>query len=141
MAASRVEFRVGIADLQGYACGLLRAAAAKGARLVVRADAEAISGLDDRLWTFSQLDFLPHCRAGDPLEARCPVVLTAADDLADLGGRDCLVNLASTPVTGCEAMARVIELVGSAEADKAAGRRRWRAWRDAGVQPTTMEVT
>lgn len=136
----QVEFRVGVADPLGYACALLRTAVARGARLVVRADAADLDDLDARLWTFSQVDFVAHCRAGDALAARTPVLLTAGDEPAALAGRDCLVNLAAAPVPDAGDVPRVIELVGADEPAKAAGRARFRAWRDAGVRPTTMEV-
>ncbi|OIR02740.1 DNA polymerase III subunit chi [mine drainage metagenome] len=137
---SSIEFRVGAADPLAYACVLLRVAVAKGARLVVRAAPSQMDDLDARLWTFSQYDFLPHCRAGDALAQRTPVVLTDALDLRSFGDRDCLVNLAPDPASGWQALPRVIEIVGTSSADKQAGRSRFRAYREAGTEPTTMEI-
>ncbi len=137
---TQVEFRVGVADPLAYVCGLLRVAAGKGARLVVRVDPALVDTLDARLWTFSQLDFLPHCRAGDPLEARTPIVLTDEADVSRYGERDCLVNLAAASAGGWKALPRVIEVVGAAPAEKQAGRERFRAYRSAGCEPATMEV-
>jgi DNA polymerase-3 subunit chi len=138
---TQVEFRVGVADPLGYACGLLRAAVGKGARLVVRVDAAQLDALDQQLWTFSALDFLAHCRAGDAHETRAPIVLIAQDDLAGVAGRDCLVNLAAAPASGWQGLARVIEIVSQEPAQKEAARRRFRAYRDAGSAPTTVEVS
>lgn len=137
---STVEFRVGAADPLAYVCALLRVAVARGARLVVRAAPGQIDDLDARMWTFSQHDFLPHCRADDALAARTPVVLTDAMDLAGFGDRDCLVNLAPDPASGWQTLPRVIEVVGTSAADKLAGRARFRAYRDAGTEPITMEI-
>ncbi|MDE2325278.1 MAG: DNA polymerase III subunit chi [Betaproteobacteria bacterium] len=136
-----VEFRVGATDPLAYACGLLRAAAAKGATLVVRVASASIAELDARLWTFSQLDFVPHCRDTDALAARTPIVLTDVLDLTAFGGRDCLVNLAPTLMTGWEVLPRVIEIVGVSAEARQAGRERFRAYRRAGCEPTTLEIS
>ena len=137
---SSVEFRVGAVDPLAYACALLRVAVAKGARLVVRVAPSQMNDLDTRMWTFSQHDFLPHCRAGDALTQRTPIVLTDAIDLRSFDDRDCLVNLAPDPASGWQALPRVIEIVGTSSADKQAGRSRFRAYREAGNEPTTMEI-
>ncbi len=137
---SAVEFRVGAEDPLAYACGLLRTAAAKGATLVVRVAAATIAEFDARLWTFSQLDFVPHCRDTDALATRTPIVLTDAHDLTVFSGRDCLVNLALTTMTGWEVMPRIIEIVGLSAEAKQAGRQRFRVYRLAGCELTTMEI-
>ncbi len=139
MSAPRVEFRVGVADPLGYCCGLLRAADAKGARTVVCAPAEWIDELDQRLWTFSQPDFLAHCRVGDPQEARSSIVLSEGADVRGLQGRDCLVNLGAREVLGWQELPRVIELVGSDPQAKAAARQRFRSYRAAGCEPRNVE--
>ncbi len=137
---TQVEFRVGAADPLGYACALLRSAQAKGARLLVRVDATQLDALDERLWTFSAHDFLPHCRVGDALQARSPIVLSSADGVEADATRDCLVNLAAAPLQGWQAWPRVIEIVGADAAAKAAARQRFRAYRAAGCAPVTQEV-
>jgi DNA polymerase-3 subunit chi len=137
---TQVEFRVGVADPLGYACALLRSAHAKGARLRVRVDDAQLEALDERLWAFSALDFLPHCRVGDALQARTPIVLGAADARVGDDVRDCLINLATAPAQGWQAWPRVIEIVGADADAKAAARQRFRAYREAGCAPTTMEV-
>lgn len=138
---TRVEFRIGAPDPQAYACALVRTAASRGARLLVRLDTADLDAFDGRLWTFSQIDFLPHCRVGGALEARSPIVLTDAIDIGGVAGRDCLINLGTAQVHGWNALPRVIEVVGPDAPGKAAARTRFRAYRQAGVEPTTMEIT
>lgn len=138
--APRVEFRVGVADPPGYCCALLRSATAKGARTVVCAPAQVLDELDRRLWTFSQLDFLAHCRVGDAQQARSPIVLSADSDIRGVTGRDCLVNLGPDEVLGWRELPRVIELVAADDAAKASARQRFRMYRDAGCRPQTLEV-
>jgi DNA polymerase-3 subunit chi len=138
-AAPRVEFRVGVADPLGYCCGLLRAADAKGARTVVCVPEAWLDELDQRLWTFSQPDFLAHCRVGESLEARSPIVLSERADVRGLQGRDCLVNLGTEEVLGWRQLPRVIELVGADAPAKAAARQRFRMYRIAGCEPHNVE--
>ncbi len=141
MTTTRVEFRVGAPDPQAYACALLRTAVGRGARLLVRLDASDLDAFNARLWTFSPTDFLAHCRVGDALEVRSPIVLTDALDLGGVQGRDCLVNLGAAELEGWNTLPRVIEVVGLDAACKDAARIRFRAYRQAGVEPTMMEVT
>ncbi len=138
---SQVEFRVGAADPLAYACGLLRSAVAKGARLFVRLEAAQLDAFDARLWTFSALDFVAHCRDGESTQRRSAVVLGSADAPVAGDARDCLVNLAAAPVQGWQDWPRVIEIVGADAASKAAARQRFRAYREAGCTPTMMELT
>jgi DNA polymerase IIIc chi subunit len=50
------------------------------------------------------------------------------------------VNLAPDPASGWQALPRVIEIVGTSSADRQAGRSRFRAYREAGTEPTTLEI-
>lgn len=138
-ALPRVEFRVGLADPLGYCCALLRTATAKGARPLVCAPPALIDELDQRLWTFSQLDFLAHSRVGDAQEKYSAIALCAGDDVRGVQGRDCLVNLGQQAVQGWDELPRVIELVGVGDPDKASARQRFRMYRGAGCEPQTLE--
>ncbi len=139
-AATRVEFRVGLRDALGYCCALLRTATARGARPVVCAAEPLVDELDRRLWTFAPGEFLAHCRVGDAVEGRSPIVLCTGADVAALEGRDCLINLGAALVRGWQRLPRVIELVADDEAAKAAARQRFRVYREAGCRPQTLEV-
>ena len=48
-----------------------------GYRVVVDDDAARLARLDEALWTFSPLDFIPHVRASDPGAERTPVLLAS----------------------------------------------------------------
>ncbi|KAG0192402.1 hypothetical protein DFQ28_009355 [Apophysomyces sp. BC1034] len=50
--------------------------------LVVLGESAALRQFDERLWTFSPLDFIPHCMAGSTLADETPVVLAADLDRA-----------------------------------------------------------
>jgi DNA polymerase-3 subunit chi len=117
-----VEFHTGVADKLGFACRLLRKAAARGARVVVRADARGAAALDKLLWTFDPLAFVPHARAGSKASSATPIWIV--ERLADAPHHDVLVNLGGDVAEGFETFGRLIEVVGGDEVE--AGRRRWR---------------
>jgi DNA polymerase-3 subunit chi len=127
----KVEFHSGVAEPLGHACRLLRKAHAAGARVVVHGPAAMLDRLDQQLWTFDALSFVPHLRLRggarpQPAQARTPTWLV--DDVAAVGDRDVLVNLGEEMVDGWEAFARVIEVVPAGAQASAAARQRWRRY-------------
>ena len=81
----RLEFHTDIADPLGYCCRLLRKAYRRGVQVVVRGEPERLGRLDTLLWTFEQLEFIPHARlrGGERLDAGAAVTeATAEDDAA-----------------------------------------------------------
>ncbi|GAB1384719.1 hypothetical protein MASR1M50_30400 [Burkholderiales bacterium] len=61
-----VAFHFNVPDKLGYACRLLRKAHAAGGSVGVVAAPVVLQELDARLWSFSALDFVPHCLADAP---------------------------------------------------------------------------
>ncbi len=55
-----VAFHTGIANPLDYACRLLRKAYWSGARVAVHGEAALLDRLDQALWTFEPLEFVPH---------------------------------------------------------------------------------
>ena len=130
---TEVAFHFNAPDKLAYACRLLRKAVGSGARAVVLASADEIAKLDSLLWTFSALEFLPHCHAqsGPELLARSPVVL-AADLRADFPHREVMVNIGQAWLDGFDAFERVIEVVSLDEADRQLARQRWKRYTELG---------
>ena len=127
---TRVDFHFNTPDKLAYACRLIRKILRSGGRSVVFADRETIGRLDQALWTFSELDFIPHVRAGDPLAAQTPVVLCS--DAVETPHCDVLVNLAPATPPFFSRFERLIELVGTDAEDRARARERWRFYKDRG---------
>ena len=131
---TEIDGHYNMPDKVGYACRLLRkAVSAHGARLVVVADAAVLEAIDTALWTLSPSDFVAHCRSDDApfVVERSPVVLvdSAASALPD---RPILVNLGAELPARFERFQRLIDIVGSDDADRQAGRARWRHYKDRG---------
>jgi DNA polymerase-3 subunit chi len=130
--ASAVEFHSGIADKLGYACRLLRKAQAQGARVVVTGDAQALRALDERLWTFEPLSFVPHAllQPGRPPPQRLlqPTPIWLVEPGAEPPHREVVLNLGPQALPDAAACGRLIEIVADDAAERAAGRQRWRAY-------------
>jgi DNA polymerase-3 subunit chi len=127
----KIEFHSGLSEPLGHACRLLRKAHATGARVLVHGPPATLDQLDQLLWTFDALSFVPHARLRGsarptPTLQRTPTWLV--DDVAALPDRDVLVNMGHELVPGWEGFARVIELVPADAAASAAARRRWRVY-------------
>lgn len=123
---TEIAFHFNAPDKLAYACRLLRKAVAAGARAVVTGPDDTLARLDQQLWTFSALDFLPHCMADSPARVldASPVVL--AVDAQQAPGRPVLVNLGDLVPTGFERFERLIEVVSGDDDDRALARQRWK---------------
>ncbi len=90
------------------------------------------------LWTFRDGSFVPHETLGSAGGGDAPVllsVLTAPPAPVDL-----IINLAAD-VPDCLAQTRrVIEIIDGDEERRRAGRARFKAYRDRGVQPATHNI-
>ena len=126
---TRIDFHTNIPDKLAYACRLARKAYASKAKIVLLAeDAAQAAALNEALWTLSNIDFLPHVMADDPLAPQTPIIITDSEE-APLPHHEMLVNLTRrTPSTFAQ-FARVFEIISVDESDAAAGRQRYVAYK------------
>ena len=132
---TEIAFHFNAPDRVAYACRLLRKAVAANAKVVVVVPLEKMAQLDESLWTFSQLEFLAHCRMDSPqaLRQASPVHLASTlDAMDDLTPRDVLLNLDNKVCAGFEQFARVIEVVTLDDTDRQHARSRWKQYTDQG---------
>jgi DNA polymerase-3 subunit chi len=135
---AQVDFHTGLSDKLDYACRLLRKAYRAGHHVVVTGAPEQLARLDSQLWTFDVGEFVPHARLrrGQPVPPRlAPTPVWLADEPADTGINEVLVNLGPAPVAGFGQFQRVIELVADDVDDATEGRQRWRQYLAAGITP------
>ena len=130
-----VAFHFNAPSKLAYACRLLRKAASSGSTVAVLADDAMLSKLDEQLWSFSALDFVPHGRAGRLSEEQLVHTPVWLCESAEQGaGRKVLVNLTNQVPTGFEQYERVIEVVTLDEADRQQARSRWKHYSERGVE-------
>jgi DNA polymerase-3 subunit chi len=127
---TRIDFHSNVGDSLLYACRLIRKAYQAGQPTIVLAEPARLRAFDELLWTFSPLDFVPHCMAGTPLAAQTPIVL--ATNLDDVPHHQVLLNLGATVPAQFARFERLLEVVGNAQDELIAGRERYRFYRDRG---------
>lgn len=129
---TEVAFHFNAPDKLAYACRLLRKAVGSGAKVVVTAEQDLLRRLDEQLWTFAPLEFIPHCMGGADaaVQAMSPLVLTS--DASGSHHHDVLVNLGAPVPASFERYERLIEVVSLDEDDRQHARHRWKHYADRG---------
>jgi DNA polymerase-3 subunit chi len=124
------------------ACRLAEKAVEQNLDVLINAasDSESLK-LDELLWTFSQGSFLPHRRLGDGSRVEeGEHVLIGSGQEPEQGRSDLLINLAPEVPGFFSRFERVAEVVGAEHENKAAGRERFRYYRDRGYELQTHQV-
>ena len=140
---TEISFHFNVTSSTGYACRLLRKALRHGSAVTVTGPQAALTELDRELWAFDAADFVPHAWAADldavPPSLRAGTVWLAAEPLA-APLHDALVNLGESAPKGFESFRRLIEVVSTGEADRAAARERWKSYARRGYAIERHEV-
>lgn len=125
---SAVAFHFNVPDKLGYACRLLRKVYRSGKRAVVVGESAQLDQLTRRLWEFDPQDFIPHVRlqADAAPERMRPTPLWLAEHASAAPDCEVLINLGRATPAGCDAFARLIEIVSLDEADRQSARGRWK---------------
>jgi DNA polymerase-3 subunit chi len=136
---TRIDFYRYAGDKQRLACRLAAKAFAKPAKLVVYSpDAKVLADFDRSLWTFQATGFVPHVFTDSPLAAETPVVLASSGE--SLPHHEVLLNLADEWPPFFASFDRVLEIVGTDEADKARARERWSFYKKRGYELQVNDI-
>jgi DNA polymerase-3 subunit chi len=126
-----IDFYFNADDRLQVACRLAGKALAQKKRLLVYApDGELAQRIDRMLWTWPAIGFVPHCVAGDALAAETPVLI--AGDGEGPEGVELLLNLGAESPPHFARFERLLEIVSTDEAERIAGRARFKFYRDRG---------
>jgi DNA polymerase-3 subunit chi len=142
---ARIDFHSNVSDKLEYACRLTRkiwSATPEGEpvrNIVMVGEKADLQKLNELLWSFSATDFLPHCFIDDEAAAETPIVL--ADDFASsalnsVPHADVMIHLGMRMPADVPALVarfpRIVEVVTVNEAERLAGRERFKAYRALG---------
>lgn len=142
---ARIDFHSNVKDKLEYACRLTRkiwSTTEEGQpvrNIVMVGELADLKKLDELLWTFSATEFVPHCFIDDEAASETPIVLT--DDFASLvlssiPHADIVIHLGMQMPHDVPALLarfpRIVEVVTLNEAERLAGRNRYKAYRDLG---------
>jgi DNA polymerase-3 subunit chi len=124
------------------ACRLAAKAVQQDLEVLINAATDADGRrLDELLWTFAQGSFLPHRRIGDEAVAdEGEPVLIGCDAEPESCRFELLINLAPAIPEFFSRFQRVAELIPGDPENKAAGRERFRYYRDRGYELHTHNV-
>lgn len=126
-----IDFYFNAGDRLQVACRLAGKALAQGRQLLVYApEGDTASRLDKLLWTWPATGFVPHCALHDPLAADTPVLIAA--DAETPKHCDVLLSLSAACPPHFERFERLLEVVGTDEVERTAGRERYRYYRSRG---------
>ncbi|QWE17092.1 DNA polymerase III subunit chi [Polynucleobacter sp. AP-Nino-20-G2] len=142
---ARIDFHSNVSDKLEYACRLTRkiwSATLVGEpvrNIVMVGEKAVLKKLDELLWTFSAVDFLPHCFIEDEGAADTPILLTddfSSPALTQLPHADVMIHLGMRMPKDVAALVarfpRIVEVVTVNDAERLAGRERYKAYRDLG---------
>jgi DNA polymerase-3 subunit chi len=134
-----IDFYTHVADRLEVAARLVaKAFAQHGSVRVLTPDPATTDALDRALWLRPPTSFLPHCRVASALAAETPIWV---DHVAEHAGPAVvLINLQSATPPFFARFERLAEIVGLDEADVAAGRERYRYYRERGYELRTHSL-
>ena len=129
-----IDFYFNAGDRLEVACRLAGKALQQKKRVLIYAPEDGLAQRIDRLlWTAPAVSFVPHCPVRDPLAAETPVLI-AVDDEAPAPVCEVLLNLSAQCPPFFERHERLLEIVAQDEAERAAGRARFKFYRDRGYE-------
>jgi DNA polymerase-3 subunit chi len=151
---ARIDFHSQVNNKILYCCRLIRKIMASPStdfpmrNIVVVGPRDFLSELDQQLWSFSAVDFLPHAWAKDDFANETPIVFVEgfeAPELDALPHGDVLIHVGTGFPQSVEQLAerfsRIVEVVSTHEVDRQAGRDRYKAYRAAGHELHNFDQT
>ena len=130
---SRVDFYIlpEKSSRERFACTITTKALQSGNNIYIHtASREAACSLDDLLWTFHDISFVPHTLSDQSGSTGAPVVIGWQDQVPD--NCNVMINLTADIPTTAERFARIVEIVAGSEAEREVARNHYRAYRDGG---------
>jgi DNA polymerase-3 subunit chi len=130
---TKVDFYFNAGDRLQVACRLAGKALVQKKRLLIYApEAELASRIDRLLWTWPAIGFVPHCALHDPLAPETPVLIASDADMP--AACELLLNLGAECPPHFERFERLLEIVPADDAERQAGRSRYRFYLERGYK-------
>jgi DNA polymerase-3 subunit chi len=133
-----IDFYFNAGDRLDVACRLAGKALQQKKRVLIYApQPELAQRIDRMLWTAQAVSFIPHCAAHDALAAETPVLIASDGDVprsSPASACEVLVNLSAECPPFFERHERLLEIVSQDDAERGAGRARFKFYRDRGYE-------
>jgi DNA polymerase-3 subunit chi len=135
-----IDFYTHVDDRLAVAARIVaKAYAAHGSVRVLTPDAPTTDALDRLLWISPAIAFLPHCRMDSAVASETPIWID--ERMSHDGPAAVLVNLQRDPPPFFSRFERLAEIVGHDEDDAAAGRERYKFYRERGYELRVHNVS
>ena len=107
--------------------------------LIWHSQPEELQALDELLWTFRDGSFVPHdFLTAEAPDTEGPILLSSTT--VPSREVDVIINLAADLPASLDRSKRVIEIIDGDETRRRAGRARFKAYRDRGLQPASHNI-
>ncbi|MDU0810578.1 MAG: DNA polymerase III subunit chi [Burkholderia sp.] len=136
---TKIDFHSNVSDWLTYVCCLLKTEYLDGENVIVLGDQKRLRILNKRLWTFSSIDFIPHCSINSQYAVDTPIVMTADAEVISSLHYCTLLNLGLSVPLKFVYFKRLLEVVGNASEELEAGRNRYRFYRNLGYVPKNYD--
>ncbi|MDZ7735281.1 MAG: DNA polymerase III subunit chi [Gammaproteobacteria bacterium] len=141
---ARVDFYIlpeqGDQDRRRFACALTQKAWKAGNRVcLLVGDREQAGELDNLLWTFRDISFVPHALADSQEAATVPVIIgweDSGDNRDSTASAEVLINLAGRIPSATSKFDRIAEIVGGSAGERQSARDLYREYRSQGTNFT-----
>lgn len=139
---TNISFHFNVTNTHHYACRLVKKAWQQEKPVLVVGAQEWLEDLDSALWTFSDVDFIPHAFVGEEAEEvsdeKVNVWLATVDQINTLAEKHAgfLIYLGDAQPVGFERFERLIEIVPQSETAKVEARKRWGYYKQRGYPLT-----
>jgi DNA polymerase-3 subunit chi len=128
-----IDFYFNAPDRLQVACRLAGKALAQKKRMLIYApEAETASRIEKLLWTWPAIAFVPHCLLHDRLAPETPILI--ASDAETPAQCELILNLGPECPPHFERFERLLEVVPGDEAERQAGRNRYRFYQSRGYK-------
>ena len=118
-----------------FVCALIQKVWKQGNNIFIKTDSEsAATALDDLLWTFKDISFLPHCFMTEDNADTAPIVIGHANQVDGLipDHTRVMVNLADQIPAELNKVERILEIVAGNEEERQQARQRYADYRSQG---------
>jgi len=139
---TNISFHFNVADTHHYVCRLVKKAWQQEKPVLVVGPQDWLDDLDSALWTFSDVDFIPHAFVGEEADElsdeKVNVWLATLDQINTLAEKHAgfLIYLGDVQPVGFERFERLIEIVPQVENAKVEARKRWSHYKQRGYPLT-----
>jgi DNA polymerase III subunit chi len=136
---TEVKFFFNVDSKLLFACKLAKKAFTEGRKLVVYSpEARRAEEFDRQLWSYEQLGFVPHVRAGHALAGETPIVIATDDN--NLPHHEALLNLGDEPPSFFSRFEHLREIVSTDDDDRLRARERMKFYKSRGFNVETQDM-